>query len=31
MVEKLKTLFAEEASRSEKLRAEAYQHNLTGW
>ncbi|MDO8695970.1 MAG: LapD/MoxY N-terminal periplasmic domain-containing protein, partial [Pseudomonas sp.] len=30
MVEKLKTLFAEEASRSEKLRAEAYQDSLTG-
>lgn len=30
MVEKLKTLFAEEASRSEKLRVEAYQDNLTG-
>ena len=30
MVEKLKTLFAEEAVRSEKLRAEAYQDSLTG-
>lgn len=30
MVEKLKTLFAEEAARSEKLRAEAYQDSLTG-
>ncbi len=30
MVEKLKTLFAEEASRSEKLRGEAYQDSLTG-
>ncbi|UVE18984.1 EAL domain-containing protein [Pseudomonas sp. LS44] len=30
MVEKLKTLFAEEAARSEKLREEAYQDNLTG-
>ena len=30
MVEKLKALFAEEASRSEKLRAEAYQDSLTG-
>ncbi|MDR7285506.1 diguanylate cyclase (GGDEF)-like protein [Pseudomonas corrugata] len=30
MVEKLKTLFAEEASRSEKLRAESYQDSLTG-
>jgi len=30
MVEKLKALFAEEASRSEKLRVEAYQDRLTG-
>jgi len=30
MVEKLKTLFAEEATRSEKLRAESYQDSLTG-
>lgn len=30
MVEKLKALFAEEAARTEKLRAEAYQDNLTG-
>ncbi len=30
MVEKLKALFAEEAARSEKLRIEAYQDNLTG-
>ena len=30
MVEKLKALFAEEAARSEKLRTEAYQDNLTG-
>lgn len=30
MVEKLKQLFAEEAARSEKLREEAYQDNLTG-
>lgn len=30
MVEKLKTLFAEEAARSEKLRAESYQDSLTG-
>lgn len=30
MVEKLKTLFAEEAARSEKLRGEAYQDTLTG-
>ncbi|HLD68279.1 MAG TPA: LapD/MoxY N-terminal periplasmic domain-containing protein, partial [Pseudomonas sp.] len=30
MVEKLKTLFAEEAARSEKLRVEAYQDSLTG-
>ena len=30
MVEKLKTLFDEEASRSEKLHAEAYQDSLTG-
>ncbi|MEK1908241.1 MAG: cyclic di-GMP receptor LapD [Pseudomonas sp.] len=30
MVEKLKALFAEEASRSEKLREEAYQDSLTG-
>lgn len=30
MVEKLKQLFAEEASRSEKLREEAYQDSLTG-
>ena len=30
MVEKLKGLFAEEAARSEKLRAESYQDNLTG-
>ncbi|MBF7730856.1 bifunctional diguanylate cyclase/phosphodiesterase [Pseudomonas sp. N040] len=30
MVEKLRTLFAEEAARSEKLRIEAYQDNLTG-
>lgn len=30
MVEKLKTLFAEEAARSEKLREEAYQDSLTG-
>ncbi|MEN0108506.1 MAG: cyclic di-GMP receptor LapD [Pseudomonas sp.] len=30
MVEKLKTLFAEEAARSEKLREEAYQDTLTG-
>ena len=30
MVDKLKTLFAEEAARSEKLRAEAYQDSLTG-
>lgn len=30
MVEKLKTLFAEEAARSEKLRIEAYQDSLTG-
>jgi diguanylate cyclase (GGDEF)-like protein len=30
MVDKLKTLFAEEAARSEKLRKEAYQDSLTG-
>lgn len=30
MVDKLKTLFAEEAARSEKLREEAYQDTLTG-
>jgi diguanylate cyclase (GGDEF)-like protein len=30
MVQKLKTLFAEEATRSEKLRIEAYQDSLTG-
>lgn len=30
MVDKLKTLFAEEAARSEKLRGEAYQDTLTG-
>lgn len=30
MVEKLKALFAEEASRSEKLREEAYQDSLSG-
>ncbi|KRW62235.1 cyclic di-GMP receptor LapD [Pseudomonas sp. TTU2014-080ASC] len=30
MVDKLKTLFAEEASRSEKLREEAYQDSITG-
>ena len=30
MVQKLKALFAEEASRSEKLRIEAYQDSLTG-
>jgi diguanylate cyclase (GGDEF)-like protein len=30
MVEKLKALFAEEAARSEKLRSESYQDNLTG-
>ncbi|WP_027922282.1 cyclic di-GMP receptor LapD [Pseudomonas sp. URMO17WK12:I12] len=30
MVEKLKALFAEEATRSEKLRAESYQDSLTG-
>lgn len=30
MVDKLKTLFAEEAARSEKLRGEAYQDSLTG-
>ena len=30
MVEKLKQLFAEEATRSEKLREEAYQDSLTG-
>ncbi|TBN36726.1 cyclic di-GMP receptor LapD [Pseudomonas sp. BGI-2] len=30
MVEKLKTLFSEEATRSEKLRAESYQDSLTG-
>ncbi|TFB38802.1 cyclic di-GMP receptor LapD [Pseudomonas sp. F01002] len=30
MVEKLKTLFAEEVARSEKLRVESYQDNLTG-
>jgi diguanylate cyclase (GGDEF)-like protein len=30
MVQKLKALFAEEASRSDKLRIEAYQDNLTG-
>jgi diguanylate cyclase (GGDEF)-like protein len=30
MVEKLKALFAEEAARSEKLRAESYQDRLTG-
>lgn len=30
MVQKLKTLFAEEATRSEKLRIEAYQDTLTG-
>ena len=30
MVEKLKALFAEEAARSERLRAEAYQDSLTG-
>jgi diguanylate cyclase (GGDEF)-like protein len=30
MVEKLKALFAEEAMRSEKLRAESYQDTLTG-
>ncbi|USR41479.1 EAL domain-containing protein [Ectopseudomonas hydrolytica] len=30
MVDKLKTLFAEEASRSEKLREEAYQDSLSG-
>lgn len=30
MAEKLKTLFAEESARSEKLHAEAYQDSLTG-
>lgn len=30
MVQKLKTLFTEEAARSEKLRIEAYQDSLTG-
>ncbi|MHC5348172.1 cyclic di-GMP receptor LapD [Metapseudomonas furukawaii] len=30
MVEKLRTLFAEEAARSERLREEAYQDSLTG-
>ncbi|WP_454875975.1 cyclic di-GMP receptor LapD [Pseudomonas farris] len=30
MVEKLKALFAEEAARSEKLRSDSYQDNLTG-
>lgn len=30
MVEKLRTLFAEEAARSEKLREEAYQDSITG-
>jgi len=30
MVEKLKALFAEEAARSEKLRADSYQDSLTG-
>ncbi|HCS45048.1 MAG TPA: hypothetical protein DIW52_19840, partial [Pseudomonas sp.] len=30
MVEKLKALFAEEAARSEKLRAQSYQDSLTG-
>ena len=30
MVEKLKALFSEEATRSEKLRAESYQDSLTG-
>lgn len=30
MVQKLKTLFSEEAARSEKLRIEAYQDGLTG-
>jgi diguanylate cyclase (GGDEF)-like protein len=30
MVEKLRTLFAEEASRSERMRREAYQDSLTG-
>ncbi len=30
MVEKLRTLFAEEAARSDKLRAQAYQDSLTG-
>ncbi|MBS7661560.1 EAL domain-containing protein [Pseudomonas lalucatii] len=30
MVEKLKALFAEQAARSEQLRAEAYQDSLTG-
>ncbi|MCQ2048486.1 diguanylate cyclase [Stutzerimonas stutzeri] len=30
MVDKLKTLFAEEAERSEKLRQQAYQDDLTG-
>ncbi|UYT21412.1 cyclic di-GMP receptor LapD [Pseudomonas paraeruginosa] len=30
MVEKLRALFAEEAARSEKLRAQAYQDSLTG-
>jgi diguanylate cyclase (GGDEF)-like protein len=30
MVEKLKALYAEEAARSEKLRAESYQDSLTG-
>ncbi|KAA0981112.1 cyclic di-GMP receptor LapD [Pseudomonas sp. ANT_J28] len=30
MVEKLKTLFAEEVARSEKLRVESYQDSLTG-
>lgn len=30
MVEKLKTLFAEEAARSEKLREQAYQDSITG-
>jgi EAL domain-containing protein (putative c-di-GMP-specific phosphodiesterase class I)/GGDEF domain-containing protein len=30
MVQKLKALFSEEAARSEKLRIEAYQDNLTG-
>jgi diguanylate cyclase (GGDEF)-like protein len=30
MVEKLKALFAEEAARSEKLRADAYEDSLTG-